>query len=252
QKEGARLMMGARVTALRHDPVAARPWTVTTECGGSIAHLDADFVWSTIPVSILSRIVQPAAPQEVALAAAQIDYRAMLLVYLTLGVDRFTEYDAHYFPAASVAITRLSEPKNYADTTEPRGRTTICAELPCTADDQHWKSDDAQLADLVARDLAHAGIPLPAAPIEVNVRRLRFAYPIYQRGYEKPFETLDCWVDGLPAFLSYGRQGLFAHDNTHHALYMAYAAADCLKDGRFDSDRWHGYREVFATHVVED
>jgi len=63
---------------------------------------------------------------------------------------------------------------------------------------------------------------------------------------------VDSWISAVPNFLSYGRQGLFAHDNTHHALFMANAAVDCLVDGRFDADRWAGYREVFATHVVED
>jgi hypothetical protein len=56
----------------------------------------------------------------------------------------------------------------------------------------------------------------------------------------------------VPRLLSYGRQGLFAHDNTHHALFMAYSAVDCLVDGKFDQDKWRKYREVFATHVVED
>ena len=35
----------------------------------------------------------------------------MLLVYLVLETDRFTEFDAHYFPSG-VPFTRLSEPKN--------------------------------------------------------------------------------------------------------------------------------------------
>jgi hypothetical protein len=33
---------------------------------------------------------------------------------------------------------------------------------------------------------------------------------------------------------------------------MAYSAVDCLNDGEFDQARWQRYREVFATHVVED
>jgi hypothetical protein len=65
--------------------------------------------------------------------------------------------------------------------------------------------------------------------------------------------VLDRWVESLPNFLSYGRQGLFAHDNTHHALFMAHSAVDCLgADGRFDLSRWAAFREVFRTHVVED
>jgi protoporphyrinogen oxidase len=88
---------------------------------------------------------------------------------------------------------------------------------------------------------------------QVVVRRLPQAYPIYQDGYERAFAPLDQWLDQHEGLLSYGRQGLFAHDNTHHALYMAYAAVKCLEaDGRFNRQRWHEYRKIFATHVVED
>jgi protoporphyrinogen oxidase len=209
-------------------------------------------VWSTIPVSILPRIMTPVAPEDVMAAATSIEYRAMLLVYLTVPAARFTEYDAHYFPDPGIAITRLSEPKNYAALEEPRGLTTLCAELPCAAGDAHWSMGDDALGRLVAEDLARAGIPLPASPTAVTVQRLRFAYPIYRTGYEAPFGLLDAWAERVPRLLSYGRQGLFAHDNTHHALFMAYAACDCLIDGEFDEARWSSYREVFATHVVED
>jgi hypothetical protein len=64
--------------------------------------------------------------------------------------------------------------------------------------------------------------------------------------------VLDAWVESVPRLLSYGRQGLFAHDNTHHALAMAYAAADCLVGGSFQRERWAEHRRVFETHVVED
>jgi hypothetical protein len=33
---------------------------------------------------------------------------------------------------------------------------------------------------------------------------------------------------------------------------MAYSAVECLVDGRFDRAKWGEYREIFATHVVED
>lgn len=52
---------------------------------------------------------------------------------------------------------------------------------------------------------------------------------------------------------SQGRQGLRAHDNTHHALYMAYCAVACLQENRgFDRQRWPAFRRVFETHVVDD
>jgi protoporphyrinogen oxidase len=179
-------------------------------------------------------------------------FRSMILIYLKLPVPRFTEYDAHYFPAEDIAITRLSEPKNYAARSEPADSTVLCAELPCSIDDAWWSMTDDELGDVVEDALARARIPVPARRTAVLTRRLTHAYPIYLEGYERHFETLDAWASSLPDVLTYGRQGLFAHDNTHHALAMAYAAADCLRDGSFDASRWAEYRHEFESHVVED
>ena len=72
-------------------------------------------------------------------------------------------------------------------------------------------------------------------------------------GFENHFNAIDEWLGGLDGFVTFGRQGLFAHDNTHHALTMAYGAVDCLSDsGEFDRERWRRYRREFEGHVVED
>jgi hypothetical protein len=113
--------------------------------------------------------------------------------------------------------------------------------------------DDAALGRFVAEDMARAGLPLQRPPVAVHARRLKQAYPVYLKGYEVPFGVLDDWAASTPNMLVYGRQGLFAHDNTHHALYMAYAATDCLNgNGTFNHGTWADYRKIFATHVVED
>ena len=46
----------------------------------------------------------------------------MILIYLVLEQDQFTEYDAHYFPEYAVPISRLSEPKNYSACDRAQGR----------------------------------------------------------------------------------------------------------------------------------
>ena len=219
---------------------------------GEIRKYETDYVWSTVPITVLARILEPRPPEAILEAAGRISYRSMVLVYLQLPVDRFTEFDAHYFPAESVSLTRLSEPKNYTGDEEPRGTTVLCAELPCDRGDDVWSSSAKELGVRIAADLERAGIPLPAQPLDVEVRKLPQAYPIYQTGYEKFLQPLDEWIRSCPRLLTYGRQGLFAHDNTHHALHMAYCAADCLVEGEFDNARWSEYRREFEKHVVED
>lgn len=250
RKHGAEVLLGWRVSELRRLPTY---WAATIERGSERRELRADYVWSTLPVTLLARMVKdPAPPAEVMEAAGSLSYRSMILVYLDLDVDQFTPFDAHYLPGADVRITRLSEPKNYAVRREPAGRTVLCAELPCSPDDEYWRMDDEALGRLVAEDLARSGLPLTRPPVAVHAERLRHAYPIYLTGYEKPFAVLDSWAESLDGVLTYGRQGLFAHDNTHHALYMARRAVDCLKDGAWDAGEWERARKVFETHVVED
>ena len=113
-------------------------------------------------------------------------------------------------------------------------------------------SDD-DLAELVSDDLRNVGIPIQAPVRAVATRRLPQAYPIYAPDYGQAFGQLDQCVAGIGGLTSLGRQGLFAHDNTHHTLAMAYAANNCLSpDAVFDSARWQRYRAQFETHVVED
>jgi protoporphyrinogen oxidase len=246
---GAKIRLGATVCQIH----LGSPHRVEIECDGAIIGLEADHVWSTLPITTLARIVNPAAPSEVIEAGRRIKYRAMILIYLALAQPRFTEFDAHYFPEAEIRLTRLSEPKNYSAASEPADLTVLCGELPCAVDDDVWRASDEELAELVRDSLSRCGLPIRSRVMQVATRRLAYAYPIYHRGYEEAFATLDEWASRLDRALTFGRQGLFAHDNTHHALAMAYAAADCLSEsGEFDLARWADYRIEFAKHVVED
>lgn len=229
------------------------PHRIEVERDGEPQSIEADLIWSTIPLTILSRIVNPAPPPDVLDAGHQISYRAMILVYLVLEQSQWTPFDAHYFPEADVKLTRLSEPKNYSASTGPANRTVLCGELPCELNDDTWRSSDDELAKVVRDSLAACGLAIRAPILRVVTKRLAFAYPIYRQGYEKYFVKLDEWASNVVGLLTFGRQGLFAHDNTHHALAMAYAAVDCLSEsGEFDSARWRDYRAEFANHVVED
>jgi protoporphyrinogen oxidase len=249
QSAGAQVLLNTLLRRIEIcDGRATRVWA---EHDGQLRQWPASHVFSTIPLPALVRSFDPPAPAEITAAAEQLHYRSMILIYLQLAAEHFTEFDAHYFPEAALRITRLSEPKHYG---LAQGATTVvCAELPCDQTDAVWQQTDEQLAELVQQDLASAGIPIRVPVVSHTTRRLPQAYPIYTKGFRQHFERLDNWVTQHPNVTSLGRQGLFAHDNTHHTLAMAYAADKCLSsDGQFDHARWATFRQEFESHIVED
>ena len=248
-RSGATVLLNANVTAVH--AAGGRVSHVEVTADGTTRILSATHVLSTIPLTVLARLVRSddSGPLEVVSALRQ---RAMVLVYLTLATDRFAEFDAHYFPEAAIRITRLSEPKNYSLTDRP-GRTVICAELPCAPGGAEWLMSDQELGALVCRDLQCAGLgPLPEV-LAVSTERLPHAYPLYTRGYREAFDALDRWIGGIDGLITFGRQGLFVHDNTHHTMAMAYALVECLgPTGAFDREAWARARQSFENNVVED
>ncbi|HEV2787407.1 MAG TPA: FAD-dependent oxidoreductase [Solirubrobacteraceae bacterium] len=207
-------------------------------------------VLSTIPVGLLARLAD--APAEVVAAAADLRYRAMVLVYLVLDRDRRTAFDAHYCPELRTPVSRLSEPKNFRDGPDPQDVTVVCAELPCWEGDATWAADEDDLAAQVMATLEPLGFAWPAL-VGVEVRRIARCYPVYSGGYEASLDTLEGWAQAQPRLLTLGRQGLYAPDNTHHVLEMGSQAAAVVRpDGSVDRAAWTAMREAFRSHVVED
>jgi protoporphyrinogen oxidase len=228
---------------------AVVPEAGDVRCGSEITSLDdidAEHVWSTVPLTALARLAGHDGD-------AGLRFRSLVLVHVVVPFRPWTTFDAHYLPGPETVLTRISEVTNYrSSAADPLDRTVLCAELPCAVGDEHWSMSDAALAALVAGDVARLGLP-PFEPAGVHVTRHAAAYPIYDLGFEAKLAALEATTSSLPRVVSFGRGGLFAHDNTHHALAEGEAVAGCLgADGTWDAVRWAMQRARFAQHVVED
>jgi protoporphyrinogen oxidase len=244
---GVDIRLGARVDEIVPDADGVDVRTATAE------QVRAGHVFSTVPLPILTRLCRPGAPAPAVESPAHLRFRAMVLVYVVHSARPWTPYDAHYLPDPDTPITRISEPLNYRDSTsDPPDRTVLCCEIPCAPGDDIWTRSDDDLTTTVVETLADRGLPRLALT-GVYVERMPRVYPIYEVGYRRALEGLDGWAATLPNVTSFGRLGLFVHDNTHHTMAMAYDAVDALgKGGGFDAVAWAAARSRFATHVVED
>ncbi len=255
---GGRMLLSTTAEEVRIDfnrPAAIKLRTVRDQKNESsfCQEIPCDFVFSTIPLTTLAKIMRPVPPAQITEAYRNLKYRGMILVYLIIETDQFTPYDAHYLPQENVSMSRLSEPKNYSAASMPKGRTGLCAEIPCNVGDELWNLSDEELTRKVLLELEQIDLPVKCGIKRSFSKRLRFVYPIYDQDFNVRFEILNEFFDKFSGLVTLGRQGLFAHDNTHHTIEMAYRASECLdKDLNWDADAWHKYRQVFALHVVED
>jgi protoporphyrinogen oxidase len=249
ERMGGRVLTGASLSGVHVSEDGLR---LDVEEGSSSRSILADMLFSTIPLPDMVDMVSPRAPAEVIESSRSLEYRAMVFLYMVLNQDRYSPYDAHYFPGTDLCFSRMSEPKNYSGAGEPEGRTGLCFEVPCEHRGAVWEMGAEQLAEKVIDEMG--GTPL-AQPrfAEVFSRRKKAIYPVYRRGFEGHLEKVESYISDLPGVVTLGRQGLFAHDNTHHAITMGLRAADCmLRDGKWDRDGWAEWRASFRSHVVED
>ena len=202
---GAELRYGATVTRVE---AAGRTAVASRSSAASRSRPSA--VWSTMPVHGARRSPSRRRRPTARRGRDELDFRAMLLVYLVLDVDRYTPFDAHYLPEAWTPVTRVSEPKNYRDGDDPPGRTVLCAEIPCAP---RRRALDAARTTSSARVVArHARRGRPARPAAGRASRCggsRPSYPVYRVGYARALRRLDAWATAQPRLLTFGRRGLF-------------------------------------------
>lgn len=248
---GVDIRTGAAASALRSLGDDTVELTVDDRADGGEARTSttARVLW-TAPLDTLVRAA--GAPADVRERSERLVHRGLALVYLVVPRATYHGTDAHYVPDLGVPFSRLSEPKNYRDGPDPADQTVLCAEVPVTVDDAHWRASDRELADSVLDGIARCGLEVPSVDA-FEVIRLPRVYPVVTVDDPGARAALLAWADALPGVTTLGRQGTFVADNVHHVIDMALGAAGCIgRGGAWDAEAWARQRTRFDDFVVED
>jgi protoporphyrinogen oxidase len=204
----------------------------------------ADFVFSTMPLPELARVLAPAAPAAVLAAAEKLKFRSFLAVNVILNVEKLFPDQWLYIQEPDVRLGRIQNYKNWSPAMVPdNGKTSLGLEYFCQEDDEFWNKSDIDLTDLAMSELEQIGIASRRHLIGGFVVRVPHAYPVYTLGYAEHVETLRSYLRRFENLATFGRGGLFQYDNSDHALLCGlYVARNFAQNGQ--SDVWNLNRDM--------
>lgn len=209
-------------------------------------------VVSTLPLTLLARLLGDALPPASREAAARLRFRRLRLVFLRLGLPRVSENASIYVPGPEFKVSRVYEPKIRSAEMAPEHETSLVVEVPCFAGDDTAAMTDADLAARVIAELDQIGVVGRQHVLEWRHHLLPFAYPVYSLGYER---EVACIVDGMASIANLdliGRAGSFFYSHLHDQLRMGkdYIGAVAPADGRSPAPHGEGDLESVAGIIL--
>lgn len=156
--------LNSLITDLWHDGEQITQVVVTQN--GQRELLSADFVISTLPLTVTGRLLGH---------PVDLDYRGVNAVYLWLNKRFASPNHWLYFMDDDIVINRMVEFKQLSATDKPADTTVVCAEVTRDVDNP---------VEQVIADLCRIGFVTPDEILDAMVHFERFAYPVYRAEYE--------------------------------------------------------------------
>jgi protoporphyrinogen oxidase len=157
---------------------------------------------------------------------------SIVFIYLKLAKPQVSPDNWVYLPDSDVTVHRISEFKNFSPGAAPADKTMVCAEITCRVGDEHWRASDDELISIATCDLSKIGLIRPDELIGGFVKKIPYAYPVYDLEYKKHLAPILGFVHGLRNVKTGGRQGLFRYNNMDQSIEMGRRMAWSLVEER--------------------
>jgi len=219
QTQGGKVLTNCLIEKVHHNGSKI----TSVEVGGNKHGTLDDLYLSTIPITELIPKLTPPPPEIVITAANSLRYKPMVVYALLVKKEQCME--ALYTYYRDRVFHRVGEPKNAGLIVEPKDHTTLIVEMTCEEGDKKWNGDS--YLD-VLNDLEVEGLCQREDIIEKHLIHSRFAYPIFNKGFENHLSIIQDHLSTFTNLRSTGRQGAFSYPNMHSAMRMGAEAVNDL------------------------
>lgn len=183
--------------------------------------IEVDEVISTLPLSLLLSQLDPPPPAEIMAINSELRFRNVILVAVFIDRERISDNGSIYFPDASYLFTRVYEPKNRSQQMSPPGKTSLCAEIPCSPESDVWNKADSEILALVEQQFIKLGWLNRGEILGGKVIRMPYAYPVLEAGIEDKLKQVYDWLKNFRNLRLVGRNGEFQYTHVHYIMRSA-------------------------------
>ena len=226
---GGTIHFGAPVTAIEIEDRKAK--RVRYRQNGEEHVVECDAIVNTIPLPRLLETFEPKIESKVTEAISRLRYLGIVFVYLEINKPSVSPDHWIYLPEKHLTIHRISEFKNFSDSSAPGDKTVVCCEITCLGEDEHWKMPREELAKIAENDLIRVGLLEPGLSRCIDLHRLPYAYPVYDLTYKDNLGILKQAVKQVKNLQTTGRQGLYRYNNMDHSVAMGIKVAKTIAKG---------------------
>lgn len=235
--KGGEVRLGWRVTKLhtRGNRIVA---VDAVNRAGETATIEADYVFSTMPIRELIRGLDCEVPVNVREVSEGLVYRDFVTVGLLADRLSVTEPDGGllkdtwiYIQEPDVLLGRLQIFNNWSPymVADP-DKVWIGLEYFCYETDPLWNMSNDQISAFAVSEVEKIGILKPGDVRDSHVVRVPKTYPAYFGTYER-FDEIVEYVSRFENLYLVGRNGMHKYNNQDHSMLTAMTSVDHILAG---------------------
>lgn len=239
-EKGGCVQLGWRVNKLhvKENRIAS---VEAVNAAGEVQRIEADFVFSTMPVRELIRSLDAPVPEEIRAISDGLIYRDFLTVGLLVNKLSVTESDGSllkdtwiYIQEPDVQVGRLQIFNNWSPylVADP-SKVWIGLEYFCYDTDPLWRMSDEEIEKFAIAEVEKIGILRASDVLDAHVVRVPKTYPAYFGTYDR-FDEIVRYMDRYENLFLIGRNGMHKYNNQDHSMLTAMTAVDNILAGNMD------------------
>ncbi|HAW49540.1 TPA: hypothetical protein DCX16_01115 [bacterium] len=210
-----------------------------------------DFVFSTLPLPLLPKLLGDAVPDATKEKINKIvQLNDLILVFFKINKPSLLNECWVFVPDLEIVFHRLSEQESF-DPEMTLENSIVCCEIMSNEMRPMSQYSDEWLIETAKKGLEKMGYK-DFSIIEQKLIRLPASYPVFQPGFEPILKEILDELDRFSNFRTIGRQGSFNYIGTMDAMDIGYGAIEWLINEKASGEVWKKERERTNYYPVLD